>query len=80
MDTKNDRTEHTFKTVPSLVNVTHTSPWTWHGWQTNLEDAMRTSLVETMLGPPPSQADCQALSGLSGFAGRAAQPASHAHR
>lgn len=61
MDTKNDRTEHTFKTVPPLVNVTHTSPWTWHGWQLNLEDAMRTSLTETMLGPPASAADCQAL-------------------
>lgn len=61
MDTKNDRTEHTFKTVPPLVNVARTSPWTWHGWQQNLEDAMRTSLVETMQGPQPSEADCQAL-------------------
>jgi YVTN family beta-propeller protein len=61
MDTKNDRTEHTFKTVPPLLNVARTSPWTWHGWQLNLEDAMRTSLVETMQGPEPSQADCQAL-------------------
>jgi YVTN family beta-propeller protein len=61
MDTKNDRTEHTFKTVPPLVNVDHTSPWTWHGWQGDLEDAMRTSLVETMQGPPPTTADCQAL-------------------
>jgi YVTN family beta-propeller protein len=61
MDTKNDRSLLTFKTVPSLVGATRTGPWTWHGWQTDLDDAMRVSITETMLGPPPSPDDCRAL-------------------
>jgi YVTN family beta-propeller protein len=61
MDTRNDGSEKTFKTVPSLVNVAHTGPWTWHGWQVDLHDAMRKSLTETMLGPPPRPADSDAL-------------------
>jgi cytochrome c peroxidase len=61
MDTRNDGSEKTFKTVPSLVNVAHTGPWTWHGWQRDLHDAMRKSLTETMLGPPPRPGDSDAL-------------------
>lgn len=61
MDTKNDRTERTFKTVPSLVNVGHTAPWTWHGWQKDLHNAMHTSMTETMLGPIPSNDDVRGL-------------------
>jgi DNA-binding beta-propeller fold protein YncE/mono/diheme cytochrome c family protein len=61
MDTKNDRTERTFKTVHSLVNVAHTAPWTWHGWQKDLQGAMRTSMTETMLGPIPSYDDVRGL-------------------
>ncbi|HWB01068.1 MAG TPA: cytochrome c peroxidase, partial [Pirellulales bacterium] len=57
MDTKNDRSTLTFKTVPSLVGVTHTGPWTWHGWQSDLYDAVRVSITETMLGPEPSAGD-----------------------
>lgn len=61
MDTHNDRTDKTFKTVIPLNNVSQTAPWTWHGWQTSLDDAMRTSLTETMLGPQPSDDDVRAL-------------------
>jgi YVTN family beta-propeller protein len=61
MDTMNDGTIRTFKTAPHLFNVTHTAPWTWHGWQKDLHAAMRKSLKETMLGPEPSDEDVQAL-------------------
>jgi len=61
MDTLNDGTVRTFKTVLSLRNVARTAPWTWHGWQTDLEAAMRKSLTETMLGPEPTNDDVLAL-------------------
>ncbi len=61
MDTRNDGSDRTFKTVPALYNVTHTGPWTWHGWQRDLGAAMRKSITETMLGPPPSADDVEAL-------------------
>lgn len=61
MDTLNDGTNGTFKTVLSLYNVTRTQPWTWHGWQTDLSAAMHKSLTETMLGPKPTAADREAL-------------------
>lgn len=61
MDTRNDGTDKTFKTVTALHNATHTAPWTWHGWQTDLHAAMRKSLADTMLGPEPSEADVRAM-------------------
>jgi cytochrome c peroxidase len=61
MDTLNDGTIRTFKTVLPLFNVAKTEPWTWHGWQRDLGAAMRKSLIETMLGPRPSDDDVQAL-------------------
>lgn len=61
MDTLNDGSLQTFKTVLSLKNVTKTPPWTWHGWQTDLEAAMKKSLTETMLGPRPTDEDVKAL-------------------
>jgi YVTN family beta-propeller protein len=61
MDTKNDGSTRTFKTVPSLVGVMETGPWTWHGWQKSLDDAMRVSLTETMLGPAPTPDESRAL-------------------
>ncbi|MBL8826529.1 MAG: c-type cytochrome [Planctomycetaceae bacterium] len=61
MDTRNDKSDKTFKTVPSLVNLTHTGPWTWHGWQSDLQDAMLTSLKETMQGPGGTSADAAAM-------------------
>lgn len=61
MDTLNDGTVRTFKSVPNLFNVTRTAPWTWHGWQQDLGAAMRKSLTETMLGPKPTDDDVAAL-------------------
>jgi len=61
MDTLNDGSRGTAKTVLPLYHVGETSPWTWHGWQTDLHDAARKSLTTTMLGPKPSDADVGAL-------------------
>jgi YVTN family beta-propeller protein len=61
MDTLNDGTIRTFKTVLSLHNVTRTPPWTWHGWQQDLHGAMHKSLTETMLGKKPNDEDVSAL-------------------
>lgn len=61
MDTRNDGTNGSFKTVLSLRNVTRTGPWTWHGWQEDLEAAMHKSITETMLGPEPTGEDVKAL-------------------
>ncbi len=61
MDTMNDGTEDTLKTVLPLYNVTQTAPWTWHGWQQDLDDAMETSVTSTMMGPLPSDEDKKAL-------------------
>lgn len=53
MDTMNDGTEMTLKTVLPLYDVTETFPWTWHGWQQDLSDAMHKSITSTMQGEPP---------------------------
>ena len=47
-DTRNDKTYGTPKLTPSLRGVAETGPWTWHGWQTDLHDAMKRSLNESM--------------------------------
>lgn len=47
-DTRNDRSYGTPKLTPSLRAVAATGPWTWHGWQTDLHDAMKRSLSESM--------------------------------
>jgi YVTN family beta-propeller protein len=61
MDTRNDGSDRTYKTVPALYNLTKTAPWTWHGWQTDLHAAMRKSLHDTMLGPEPTDDDVKAM-------------------
>lgn len=61
MDTLNDGTEMSLKTVLPLYHLTKTGPWTWHGWQTDLEDAMHRSITSTMKGPVPSEEDIRAL-------------------
>lgn len=61
MDTENDGSRFTFKTVLPLYQLPETGPWTWHGWQTDLEAAMHKSLTSTMQGPEPSAADVEAL-------------------
>lgn len=59
-DTRNDGRFGNFKTALSLRHVTETAPWTWHGWQNSLEDAVRKSITETMLGKRPPEGDVQA--------------------
>ena len=61
MDTFNDGTEMTLKTVLPLYDVTRTKPWTWHGWQTDLHNAIHKSLTSTMLGRAPDEQDTQNL-------------------
>ena len=61
MDTWNDGSEMTLKTVLPLHDVTQTFPWTWHGWQRNLTEAMDKSITSTMQGEPPTAEDKRAL-------------------
>jgi YVTN family beta-propeller protein len=49
------------KKVPTLRRVTLTQPWTWHGWQTRLEDAMIESFTKSMQGARPTDDDVAAL-------------------
>jgi YVTN family beta-propeller protein len=60
-DTTNDGSSFTFKTVLPLYHLHETGPWTWHGWQTDLQAAMKKSLTETMLGPSPGENDAAAV-------------------
>jgi YVTN family beta-propeller protein len=52
-DTLNDGNYDTYKLAPSLRGVTHTAPWTWHGWQNSLPAATRKSLSDTMSTEKP---------------------------
>ncbi len=61
MDTQNDGSDMTFKTVLPLHHISHTKPWTWHGWQDDLNAAMKKSMTSTMLGPNPTPEDVTAL-------------------
>lgn len=56
-DTRNDQSYGTPKLIPSLRGVAETGPWTWHGWQKDLKDAMRRSLRESMNTELPVTAD-----------------------
>jgi YVTN family beta-propeller protein len=49
------------KKVPTLRRVTQTGPWTWHGWQTSLEEAMEESFTKSMQGPRPGDEDLKAI-------------------
>jgi cytochrome c peroxidase len=61
MDTLNDGSSGTHKTVLPLYRLADTGPWTWHGWQTDLRASLEKSLVETMQGPAPSADDVEAM-------------------
>ncbi len=61
MDTFNDGSELTTKTVLPLWDVTETGPWTWHGWQNDLDASLQNSFVSTMQGKPVPKRDIQAL-------------------
>lgn len=61
MDTTNDGQVGNPKMVPSMRYVSHTGPWTWHGWQEDIGAAMRKSMKESMLGKPMSDHEVKAL-------------------
>ncbi len=61
MDTMNDGSPQTLKTVLPLEYVHETGPWTWHGWQADLGDSIQKSFVETMQGNHGSKQDVEAL-------------------
>ncbi len=61
VDTFNDHTSRTYKTITPLYHVRRTGPWTWLGWQHDLRQAMVKSLTSTMLGPDPTDADVEDL-------------------
>jgi YVTN family beta-propeller protein len=49
------------KKAPTLRHVTKTEPWTWHGWQSSLDDAMIESFTKSMQGSKPKADDVKAL-------------------
>ncbi|HEX8203939.1 MAG TPA: hypothetical protein VF590_25920, partial [Isosphaeraceae bacterium] len=49
------------KKVPTLRGVTRTGPWTWHGWQEGLGDAVVESFTKSMQGPRPSADEVEAV-------------------
>lgn len=74
MDTWNDGTELTPKTVLPLRGVTETGPWTWHGWQDDLRESLQNSFVSTMQGTRASSQDVEALQSYLGELRYAANP------
>ncbi len=61
MDTWNDGSALTVKTVLPMFGVGETAPWTWHGWQQDLDESIQNSFTETMLGKPANKEDVAAL-------------------
>jgi YVTN family beta-propeller protein len=49
------------KKVPTLRRVAGTGPWTWHGWQKGLDDAMVESFTKSMQGKRPTAGDVKAI-------------------
>lgn len=49
------------KQVPTLRGVVKTGPWTWHGWQTSLDDAVNESFTKSMQGRKASKEDTEAM-------------------
>jgi YVTN family beta-propeller protein len=49
------------KKVPTLRRVPLTGPWTWHGWQDSLDDAMVESFTKSMQGKKPTKDEVEAL-------------------
>ncbi len=67
-DTKNDGwhdfaslPKYSKKAVPTLRGVTRTGPWTWHGWQESIEDAMIESFTVSMQGKRPTDDEVKAI-------------------
>ena len=49
------------KKVPTLRRVALTAPWTWHGWQTSIDDAIIESFTKSMQGPKTTSGEVAAL-------------------
>jgi YVTN family beta-propeller protein len=49
------------KDVPSLRGVLETGPWTWHGWQSSIEDAMIESFTKSMQGEAPTAEEVEEI-------------------
>ncbi len=49
------------KKVPTLRGVTRTGPWTWHGWQKSLNDAVVESFTKSMQGKTPTAVETDAV-------------------
>lgn len=49
------------KKVPTLRGVAKTAPWTWHGWQKGLDDAVYESFTKSMQGPKPTDEEVAAV-------------------
>jgi YVTN family beta-propeller protein len=49
------------KKVPTLRRVHLTGPWTWHGWQTSLDQAMEESFTKSMQGPEATAEEVEAI-------------------
>jgi YVTN family beta-propeller protein len=60
-DTLNDATYGTPKLTPTLRNVTKTGPWTWHGWQKDLEAGIAKSFNDTLFGAAPTKQEVKAV-------------------
>lgn len=60
-DTFNDGSFNTPKKTLSLRGVTQTGPWTWHGWKKDLRRVLHDSMINSMQGNIPSEADLDAL-------------------
>lgn len=60
-DTLNDDSFGNPKLTPSLRGVTRTGPWTWHGWQEDLGQAIEKSLTDTLSGAKPTAEDVKAV-------------------
>ncbi len=49
------------KKAPTLRQVDRTGPWTWHGWQDDLDDSMVESFTKSMQGPQPTEEEVEAI-------------------
>ena len=49
------------KKVPTLRRVAATGPWTWHGWQDSLDDAIVESFTKSMQGQRPTPDETKAV-------------------
>ncbi len=60
-DTFNDKKYNVLKKTLSLRGIAQTAPYTWHGWQKDLRPSIHESMITSMQGPEPSEADVDAL-------------------